>query len=38
MMSQMGMGGGLPGLGGGFPGLGGANPMDMLKMLGGGGR
>jgi hypothetical protein len=35
-MSQMGMGGGLPGLGGGMPGLGGANPMDMLKMLGGG--
>ncbi|KAF8580865.1 signal recognition particle protein [Ramaria rubella] len=30
MMSQMGMGGGLPGLGGG------GNPMDMLKMFGGG--
>lgn len=29
MMSQIGMGGGMPGLGG-------ANPMDMLKMLGGG--
>ncbi|KAF8522260.1 SRP54-type protein [Hysterangium stoloniferum] len=35
MMQQMGMGG-MGGGGGGLPGLGGGNPLDMLKMLGGG--
>lgn len=35
MMSQMGMGGGMPGIGS-MPGLGSSNLMDMLKIVGGG--